>query len=84
VTPFTLEDLKQILVRLNVLGGRVAPDDPDATFEAVGLDSIAFLEIQIEMEQRYGFRVSEEEARQIRTLGQAVEFVNRRLDQTET
>jgi acyl carrier protein len=62
-----------------VLRGREAPDDPDLTFEEVGLDSIAFLEIQIEMEQRYGFHVSEEEARQIRTLGDAVDYVNRRL-----
>jgi acyl carrier protein len=76
---FTLEDVKGILIDLIGLPAHAVPDDPNASFEELGLDSIGFLEVQIEMEQRYGLRIPEADAQQIRTLSDAVVYVNRRL-----
>jgi acyl carrier protein len=78
---FTLDDLRDILI--NRIG--VAPDDirddRDQTFEEIGLDSLAFIEIQLEMEQRYGFQVSEDDAQGLQTFGDAVDYVNSRLQE---
>ena len=46
-------------------------DDPNATFEAMGLDSLAFVEIQLAIQQEYGFTIPDEDAERITTLGQA-------------
>jgi NTE family protein len=78
---FTFNDLKDILVRLIRVPAADVLDDLNATFTDLGLDSISFLEIQIEMEQRYGFHISDEEAQQIHTLGEAIDLVNRRLQE---
>ena len=74
--------MKGILVHLFGRPALEVPDDLNASFEDLGLDSIAFIELQIEMEQRYGLRISTEEARQIRTIGNAIEYVNPRLEES--
>jgi acyl carrier protein len=59
------------------------PDDPDATFESMDLDSLAFVEIQLAMQQEYGITIADEDADRITTMGQAVEYVNSRLQEGE-
>ena len=46
-------------------------DDPNATFEYMGLDSLAFVEIQLAMQQEYGFTIPDEDAERITTVGEA-------------
>lgn len=76
---FTFDDLKQILV------GRVgAPEDavvdnPNLAFEDIGLDSLAFVEIQLALQQQYGFIIPDEDASQITTIGDAIDYTNRRI-----
>jgi acyl carrier protein len=77
--PFTFEDLKNVLVNLVGIPASAVPDDLNASFEAIGLDSIHFIEIEVEMEQRYGIRIPAEDAGQIHTIGEAIDYVNRRL-----
>ena len=79
---FTLDDLKSILVNRVGYPANDIPEDPSATFEDMGLDSLAFVEIQLELEQRYGFKVSDEDAQSITTLGDAVDYTNRRLQES--
>jgi acyl carrier protein len=55
------------------------PDDPNATFADLGLDSLAVVEVQLAVQQRFGFTVPDEDARAILTLGSAVDYVNARL-----
>ena len=43
------------------------------------LDSLAFEEIQLALENAYGFSISFEDAQTIRTLGDAIEYTNRRI-----
>jgi acyl carrier protein len=76
---FTFEDLKRILVDRVGLEEDKVVDDPDATFEDMGLDSLAFVEIQLAMQQEYGFNIPDEDAAGIDTVGAAIEYVNRRL-----
>ena len=47
---FTFEDVKEILVnRIGVPAEKVV-DDPGLSFEEIGLDSLAFVEIQLAMQ----------------------------------
>jgi acyl carrier protein len=80
---FTIEDAKRILVERVGLNEADIPDDPDATFESMGLDSLAFVEIQLAMQQEYGFTIPDEDAETITTMGQAVDYVSGRLQEGE-
>lgn len=79
---FTFADLKEILVNRIGLPEEDVKDDPDATFDAMGLDSLAFVEIQLAMQQGYGFTIPDEDAHRITTVGQAIEYTNRRIQET--
>ena len=80
---FTIDDVKRILVERVGMEESDVPDDPDATFESMGLDSLAFVEIQLAMQQEYGFTIADEDADRITTMGQAIEYVNSRLQEGE-
>jgi acyl carrier protein len=80
---FTFEDLKRILVGRVGLSEDAVKDDPDATFEDMGLDSLAFVEIQLAMQQEYGFTIPDEDAQDIQTVGEAIDYVNRRIAEGE-
>ena len=58
-------------------------DDPDVTFDSMGLDSLAFVEIQLAMQQEYGFTIPDEDAETITTVGEAIDYVNQRLREGE-
>jgi acyl carrier protein len=76
---FTFEDLKRILVDRVGLAEDSVVNDPEAKFEDMGLDSLAFVEIQLAMQQEYGFTIPDEDAGNITTVGEAIEYVNRRI-----
>jgi acyl carrier protein len=74
-----LDDLKRILVDRVGLPAEDIPDDLSTTFDELGLDSLAFMEIALAVEQEYGLQVDEEDAESIQTLGEALDYVNTRL-----
>jgi acyl carrier protein len=78
-TKFGFEDLKRILVDRVGLAEANVTDDPEVTFDEMGLDSLAFVEVQLAMEQEYGFTIADEDAERIQTVGEAIDYVNRRL-----
>ena len=78
-TQFGFEDLKKILVDRVGLPEEDVKDDPSLTFDDMGLDSLAFVEIQLAMEQDYGINVTDDDAENIHTVGEAIDFANRRL-----
>jgi acyl carrier protein len=80
---FTFEDLKRILVERVGLPEESVVNDPEASFEDMGLDSLAFVEIQLAMQQDYGFTIEDEDAQEITTVGQAIDYTNRRLAEKE-
>ena len=76
---FTYDDLKSILTGRVGMEPDDVPDDPGTTFEAVGLDSLAMVEIQLEVEQRYGFEVTDEDAATIKTFADAVNYMQGKM-----
>jgi acyl carrier protein len=83
VKEFTFDDVKNILVNRVGLPEDAVTEDPNLTFDELGLDSLAFVEIQLAMQQDYGFTIPDEDAEQITTIGQAIEYANRRLREQE-
>lgn len=78
---FGFEDLKRILVERIGVPEDDVKEDPATTFEDMGLDSLAFVDIQLAMQQEYGFTIPEEDAEGIQTVGEAIEYVNRRIQE---
>jgi acyl carrier protein len=78
---FTFEDLREILVDRIGLAAEDIVDDPSVSFESLGLDSLAFVEIQLAVQQRYGFTIPDEDAQLIGTIGEAIDYTNRRLQE---
>jgi acyl carrier protein len=76
---FTFEDLKGILVSRVGLAEEAVIDDREASFDDMGLDSLAFVEIQLAMQQEYGFTIPDEDAEHLHKVGQAIDYVNERL-----
>jgi acyl carrier protein len=76
---FTFDDVKRILVDRVGLPEENVVDDRDATFEDMGLDSLAFVEIQLAIQQEYGFTIPDEDAEKLTTVGQGIDYVNQRL-----
>lgn len=78
-TQFGFEDLKRILVDRVGLNEDDVRDESSLSFEDMGLDSLAFVEVQLAMEQEYGFTIADEDAESIHNVGEAIAYVNRRL-----
>ena len=76
---FTFDDLRDILVNRIGLPESEVVNDPDRAFDAMGLDSLAFVELQLAIQQQYGFAIPDEDAHQITTVGQAIDYTNRQL-----
>jgi acyl carrier protein len=76
---FTFDDVKRILVERVGVPEENVVNDPDASFEDMGLDSLAFVEIQLAIQQEYGFSIPDEDAEKLTTVGQGIEYVNQRL-----
>jgi acyl carrier protein len=64
---------EHLVTELEVDAGRIKPETRFR--EDLDADSLDLYELVMELEDRYGLRVSEEEAAEIKTVGDAVEFV---------
>jgi acyl carrier protein len=78
---FTFDNLKDILVNRIGLPEDKVVNNPGARFEDLGLDSLAFVEIQLAVQQQYGFTIPDEDAHGIHTIGEAIAYTNRRLQE---
>lgn len=63
-----------------VLAERLSVEEPDITEEAnfqedLGADSLDLVEMIMELEDQFGIKIPDEDAQQIQTVGQAVEYV---------
>ena len=74
----TFERVKKIIVDL--LGVEPEKVTPEARFrEDLEADSLDLVELIMAFEEEFGGTISDEEAQQIRTVGEAVEYIERRL-----
>jgi minimal PKS acyl carrier protein len=74
-TTFTLGDLMTLLSEKAGLPATAHTTDPDARFTDIGLDSLAFLSMQTELQDRYGAEMPDDNPDNY-TLGQIVERVD--------
>jgi minimal PKS acyl carrier protein len=74
-TTFTLSDLMTLLTEKAGLPASSHTTDPDAHFADIGLDSLAFLSMQTELQDRYGTEMPDDSPDNY-TLGQIVERVD--------
>ena len=74
-TTFTLSDLMTLLTEKAGLPASSHTTDPDAHFADIGLDSLAFLSMQTELQDRYGTEMPDDSPDSY-TLGQIVERVD--------
>ena len=78
---FSMADMKDILVNRVGLPEDAVGDDPSRSFDDLGLDSLAFVEIQLAVQQQYGFSIPDEDAANIHTMQDAIDYTNRRLQE---
>jgi acyl carrier protein len=78
---FSMADMKDILVNRVGLPEDAVGDDPSRSFDDLGLDSLAFVEIQLAVQQQYGFSIPDEDAATIHTMQDAIDYTNRRLQE---
>lgn len=74
---FSMADLMDLLVQKAGLGRDSTTDDPDARFNDVGLDSLAFLQLQTELQNEYGIELPDDP--QGITFGEIINYVNDHL-----
>ncbi|HEX8345804.1 MAG TPA: acyl carrier protein [Actinoplanes sp.] len=75
---FSLDELMTLLVTKVGLPPGARTADPDSTFADLGLDSLAFLQLQLELQARYGFELPDDRAGGY-TLGEITRYVSDRL-----
>nr|ASV46788.1 hypothetical protein [uncultured bacterium] len=75
---FSHDELMTVLVTKVGLPPQARTADPDATFADVGLDSLAFLQLQAELQDRYGFELPDDRAGAY-TFGEITGYVSDRL-----
>ena len=78
---FSMADMKDILVNRVGLPEDAVGDDPSRSFDDLGLDSLAFVEIQLAVQQQYGFTIPDEDAAGIQTMQDAIDYTNRRIQE---
>ncbi|WP_432573706.1 acyl carrier protein [Kineococcus sp. SYSU DK005] len=75
-TTFGLDDLMDLLVAKVGLPASARTADPDVMFTDLGLDSLAFLQLQTELQQAHGLPVDESAHAEDHSLGSIVDMVN--------
>ncbi len=71
-------EIQRIIVDL--LGVKPEEVTSEASFrEDLGADSLDLVELIMEFEDTFGATISDEEAQEIETVGQAVEYVEQRM-----
>ncbi|GAA1873641.1 acyl carrier protein [Asanoa iriomotensis] len=79
---YTIDDLMQLLVSKVGLPSDMRTDDPNKTFGDLGLDSLAFLQLQSELQALYGFELPDDRPLAF-SVGEMTTAINDRLSRDE-
>ena len=78
---FTFADLKDILTAAMALQGREiqVPEDRDFVITDLGVDSLAMVQILLDVQSRFGVDIPQEDIGEMQTIGGTIDYMNRRL-----
>jgi acyl carrier protein len=68
---------KVIGIVAEILNTDSATIKADSTFESLGADSLDMLEIIMKLEEAFGIEISDDQAAQIKTVGEAVDNIQK-------
>ena len=74
-TPFTLAELRAMLVECADMPASLTLDDPETPLADLALDSVGLLTLQLALEDRYAIRVPPGAGEQLRTAGDVLTLV---------
>jgi acyl carrier protein len=80
-----MENVQQKVTEMLVqkLGIEASQIKPSANFvRDLGIDSLDYIELIMEFEQTFDIRIPDTEGEQLRTVGQAVELIERKIAET--
>lgn len=72
----SFEDLKELLVHHGGVPPEAVTGDPELKLESLGVGSMAMLAIQLDLSQRYGVSLGEDDLPKLATVGSFLRFVN--------
>ena len=80
---FTFTDLKDVLTRGMAMQGRQIQvrEDRSLVIGDLGVDSLAMVQILLDIQSRFGVDIPVEDIGQLTTVGETIDYMNRRLKQ---
>ena len=80
---FTFTDLKDVLTRGMAMQGRQIQvrEDRSLVIGDLGVDSLAMVQILLDIQSRFGVVIPVEDIGQLTTVGETIDYMNRRLQQ---
>lgn len=80
---FTFADLKDILTAAMAMQGRQiqVPETPDFVVTDLGVDSLAMVQILLDVQSRFGVVIPQEDIGHLQTIGGAIKYMNGRLQE---
>ena len=75
-SPFTLADLREMLVECADMPASLVLDDPRTELADLTLDSVGLLTLQLALEDRYGIRIPQTAGERLRTAQDVLELVS--------
>ena len=80
---FTFTDLKDVLTRGMAMQGRQIQvrEDRSLVIGDLGVDSLAMVQILLDIQSRFGVVIPAEDIGQLTTVGETIDYMNRRLQQ---
>lgn len=76
--PFTINDLRSILVGCDAIPSSMIVDNPETSLADLNVDSMSLVALQLEIQDRYGVNLQPEDAYEARTVGAIVDRINAR------
>ena len=78
---FTFTDLKDILIKAMAMQGRQiqVPEDRNLVIADLGVDSLAVVQILLDIQSRFGVEIPVDDLGQLTTVGGTIDYINGRL-----
>lgn len=73
----TIEELRGIMIEIGINSELVKDIDPAVPIISQGMDSVDYPAFAVEVENRYGIKISDSDSLRLKTLNDFIEFINK-------